>query len=124
MKNFLHARWRALGYAWRGLHYTIHTQPNTWVHTLATLVVLALAAWLQLPRTDWALLFFALGLVWVAELFNTAIETLVDLASPSPHRLAAISKDVSAAAVLLAAFTAALIGLLVLLPPLWQKLCL
>jgi diacylglycerol kinase len=62
--------------------------------------------------------------VFVAEFLNTAIETVVDLASPEIHPLAKIGKDVGAAAVLVAALAAILVGLLILGPPLWAKLTL
>jgi diacylglycerol kinase len=81
--------------------------------------VFALAAILQLSRLDWGLLLIAVGLVWLAECFNTAVETVVDLASPGIHPLAKISKDVAAAGVLVAAFLAVGLGLVVLGPPLW-----
>jgi diacylglycerol kinase len=60
--------------------------------------------------------------VWMAEFMNTALEALVDLASPDYHPLAKVAKDVAAAAVLVGALGAVLIGLLILGPPLWQKI--
>ena len=63
-----------------------------------------------------AVLALAIGLVLVGEAFNTALEAVVDLASPSRHPLAKVAKDVAAAGVLLAAATAALVGLLILGP--------
>ena len=85
-------------------------------------VVVTLGVWLQLPARDWALIVFAIALVWTSEFLNTALEAVVDLASPQQHQLARVGKDVGAAAVLIAALSSALIGLLVLGPPLWQKL--
>jgi diacylglycerol kinase len=64
------------------------------------------------------------AVVFAAEFMNTAIEAVVDLASPYPHPLAKIAKDVGAAAVLVAALAAIIIGLLLLGPPLWTKLIL
>jgi undecaprenol kinase/diacylglycerol kinase (ATP) len=64
-------------------------------------------------------LVLAVGLVWLAECFNTALETIVDLASPDIHPLAKISKDVAAAGVLVAALIAVGLGLLLLGPPVW-----
>ena len=78
--------------------------------------------WLRLPARDWATLILTTAVVFVAEFLNTAIETVVDLASPEFHPLAMIGKDVGAAAVLVAALAAILIGLLILGPPLWAKL--
>jgi diacylglycerol kinase len=83
---------------------------------------LGLAAWLGLARTEWALLVLAIGLVWSAEFVNTALEAAVDLASPDLHPVARIGKDVGAAAVLVASAAAAVIGLLILGPPLLDRL--
>lgn len=78
--------------------------------------------WLGLGRLEWAVIVLAIGLVWMAEFVNTALEAVVDLASPDLHPLAKIGKDVAAAAVLAGAATAVLVGLLVLGPPLWLRL--
>ena len=68
------------------------------------------------------MLALTIGFVWTAEFINTALEAVVDLASPDIHRLAQVSKDVSAAAVLVAAITSVVVGLLILGPPLWVRL--
>jgi diacylglycerol kinase (ATP) len=81
-------------------------------------MVVALGVYLQLNWQAWATLFLAIGLVWTAEFVNTALEAIVDLASPEMHPLAQVGKDVGAAAVLIAALVSALIGLLILGPPL------
>ncbi len=86
------------------------------------MVVFFLALWLRLPAHDWAMLVLTTAMVFAAEFMNTAIEAVVDLASPDKHPLAKIGKDVGAAAVLVAALAAILIGLLILGPPLWAKL--
>jgi len=64
----------------------------------------------------------AMAMVWMAEFINTALEAVVDLASPGSHFLAKVGKDVGAAAVLIAATSAAVVGLLIMGPPLWQRL--
>jgi diacylglycerol kinase len=61
-------------------------------------------------------------MVFTAEFINTAIEAVVDLASPQDHPLAKVGKDVGAGAVLVAALAAVLVGLLTLGPPLWDRL--
>ncbi len=88
---------------------------------MTVLVVLA-AFWLRLPRRDWAILVLAMMIVWLGELFNTAVEAIVDLAMPEPHPLAQVAKDVSAGAVLLAALGAVVVGALILGPPLAARL--
>jgi diacylglycerol kinase len=61
-----------------------------------------------------------MAMVWITELVNTSLEALVDLVSPDHHRLAMLAKDVSAAAVVIAALAAVAIGGLVFGPPLWE----
>ena len=100
----------------------IRTQRNAWIHIFASVVVISLGAWLRIDRRDWAFVLLAISLVWMAELINTALEAVVDLASPSQHPLARVGKDVGAAAVLIAACSSVGIGLLILGPPLWSKL--
>ena len=75
-----------------------------------------------MPARDWAVLILTIAMVFTAEFINTAIEAVVDLASPEKHPLAKVGKDVGAAAVLISAIAAVLIGLLILGPPLWVKL--
>ncbi len=99
----------------------LRTQRNAWIHALASLSVFALSLWLGLNRLEWAVIVLTVGLVWMAEFVNTALEAVVDLASPDLHPLAKVGKDVAAAAVLVGAMTAVVVGLLVLGPPLWMK---
>jgi len=122
MKHFLLSRLRSFRNAFRGWWYVIRTQQNAWIHAVVTAGVIALAFWLRLPTRDLAVLFLAIALVWSAEFLNSALEAVVDLASPAKHPLAKVGKDVGAAAVLIAALTSMLIGLLILGPPLWLKI--
>ena len=78
--------------------------------------------WLQLSFRDWAVIIIAITMVWMAEFLNTALEAVVDLASPEQNRLAKIGKDVGAAAVLIAAGASIFIGILILGPPFLEKL--
>lgn len=116
------SRWRALENAFAGMRYVLRTQRNAWIHALATIAVISLGVWLQVPSSQWPSLLLAVSLVWLAEFINTALEALVDLASPEMHPLAAVGKDVGAAAVLIAALSAAAIGALILGPPLASRL--
>jgi diacylglycerol kinase len=116
------SRASAFRYAFSGWWYVLRSQRNAWIHAVATLIVVAAGLWLSVDRLSWALLLGAIGLVWLAEFLNTALEAVVDLASPELHPLARVGKDVGAAAVLIAALTAAGIGLLVLGPLLLARL--
>lgn len=122
MRSFLRSRAMSFRYAFAGWWHVIRTQRNAWIHAVITLLVIAVSFWLQLAPLEWATIFVAIALVWTAEFLNTAMEALVDLASPNRHQLARICKDVGAAAVLIAALSSVLIGLLILGPHLWQRL--
>jgi len=116
------SRLASFRYAVAGLAHVLRTQRNAWIHAVASLAVVLLAFWLQPGLAQWAVLVLAMALVWMAEFINSALEAIVDLASPDVHPLAKVGKDVGAAAVLIAAVSAALVGLLILGPPLGQRL--
>jgi len=120
--NFFDSRAHAFLHAVRGLWYVIRTQRNAWIHAVVTTLVVLTAFWLHLLLRDWAVLLLTIALVWTAEFINTALEAVVDLASPQHHPLAKVGKDVGAAAVLIVALTSIFIGLLILGPPFWDKL--
>ena len=121
IKEFFLSRLYAFGHAFRGWWYVLKTQHNAWIHSVTAAVVIALGLWLGLPPRDWAVLVLTIAMVFTAEFINTAIEAIVDLASPAHHQLAKVGKDVGAGAVLVAALSAILIGLLILGPPLWAR---
>ena len=103
-------------HAWRGIRYALKTQVNLRFHALATAAVLLAGLWVGLTLGEWGLIFLAVGLVWVAELLNTAMERVVDLVSPEYHELAKQAKDCAAGAVLFAALISVLTGIVVFLP--------
>jgi diacylglycerol kinase (ATP) len=120
--EFIRSRIASFGHAFHGWEYVIRTQRNAWIHAFFTGVAVALGFWLRIPARDWAPLVIAIAMVWAAEILNTAIEAVVDLASPTHHPLAKVGKDVGAAAVLIAAGAAVIVGLLVLGPPFFIRL--
>jgi diacylglycerol kinase (ATP) len=122
MMNFFRSRALSFRYAFSGWWYVVRTQRNAWIHALISLVVIGTGFWLGLPPHDWALIVVAIAMVWMAEFLNTALEAVVDLASPTQHYLARVGKDVGAAAVLIAAVSSVLIGLLILGPPFISKI--
>jgi len=122
MKSFIVSRTRSFGYAFRGWWHVLRTQQNAWIHAVISTAVIVVALWLRLPARDLAVLLVTIAMVWAAEFLNTAIEAVVDLASPDKHPLAKVGKDVGAAAVLIAALAAIGVGLLILGPPLWEKI--
>ncbi|NPV55955.1 MAG: diacylglycerol kinase family protein [Anaerolineae bacterium] len=120
--DLIRSRIKAFGYAFSGLFYVLRTQKNSWIHLAATILVISLAWWLELPILSWTVIILAIGMVWSSEIMNTSLEAIVDLASPQNHPLAKVGKDVGAAAVLLAAGSAFIIGILLIGPPLIDKL--
>ena len=121
MIRFLHSRARSFRYAFEGWWYVIRTQQNAWIHASVSILVILVGLWVELIPRDWAIIILAIAMVWAAEFFNTALEAIVDLASPEMNHLAKIGKDVGAAAVLIAAGCSIIIGLLILGPPLWEE---
>ena len=113
-------RLQAIKIAFEGIKYVLATQPNAMIHGVFTLAVFIAAGLLRLPLQDWIFLVLTVGLVWAAEVFNTAIEITVDLISPEFDPKAKMIKDVSAGAVLICALLAILVGVMVFGPYLWE----
>jgi diacylglycerol kinase len=111
----------AFVYAGAGIRVTLR-QRNPRIHLLAAVAVIVLAAWLRVSRVEWAILVLCIGLVIAAETVNTAIEAMVDLLSPEIRPAAKVAKDTAAGAVLIAALTAVVVGLLILGPRLWDRI--
>ena len=116
------SRLHSLSYAIAGWLYMLRRQKNTRIQAVATMIAMGLALWLQLDATSWAILILTITIVWMAEFLNAAVEAAVNLASPEIHPMAKVGKDVAAAAVLLGVTASVLIGLLLLGPPLVDKL--
>ncbi len=114
MFKFIHKRLLSIKNALVGWWYVIRTQQNAWIHALATVLTILIGLWIRLEVRDWAVIIFVIAMVWTAEFLNTALEIVVDLASPDVHPLARIGKDVGAAAVLIAAVSAGIIGVLIM----------
>ena len=106
----------SFGHAGRGVWSALRSEVHLRFHAAATVLVLGLGFYCEITRLEWALVTLAVAAVWTAELMNTAIEALTDLASPAYHPLAGKAKDVAAGAVLLAALGAAVVGMLVFGP--------
>jgi diacylglycerol kinase (ATP) len=116
-------RVRSFRHAAAGFWFVMRSQHNAWLHAAATLaaVVLALALHIRVrPFTaaEWADLFIAIVIVWVAETFNTGLEVLAEAISQQRHPILKIAKDIAAAAVLLAAIGAIVVGAVLFVPPL------
>ena len=117
--GFWRGRGRSFACALRGIAMLLRTQMNARIHLLATAVVIAMGFTFRISRGEWVPLAFAIGIVWIAEAVNTAIEALADRICRERDEAIGRAKDIAAGAVLLAAITAAVIGLLVLGPHAW-----
>lgn len=113
---------KSIKYAFEGLIHVVKSQNNARFHLLATIIVLGLSIWLKLDALEWCLILVAISLVWIAECFNTTLESFFDLVNPEPHPLVKHGKDSGAAAVLIAAFLSVALGFIILGPPLIQKI--
>lgn len=107
---------RSFGYAWKGIRCCVGKEQNLSFHLIVTVLTIIAGFLLDITRTDWMIVILCIGVVIAAELFNTAIEKLVDLVSPERHPIAGQVKDIAAGAVLVCAATAAIIGLVVFIP--------
>lgn len=107
-------------YAWTGVSYTFQTQRNFRIHVFVGTFAISLGVFLGLSAAEMAVIGLTIGAVLAMELLNTAIESVVDLTvKQTYHELAKIAKDCSAAAVLISALAAVLVGSSLLLPKLW-----
>jgi len=113
----------SLRYAAQGLVYALASQRNFRLQVVLGILALILGLWLGLDLLELGVLVLTVAAVLVLELLNTATEAAVDLAIGRQfHPLARIAKDCAAAAVLVAALASILIALLLLSPPLWQRI--
>lgn len=103
-------------YAIEGFISSFKTERNMKIHILAMILVILLGAYLKLTLIEWCIVVLAIALVIGAELFNTAIETIVDMVSPEKNPKAKLAKDISAAAVLALAIGAVIVGTIIFLP--------
>lgn len=111
---------KGFGFALKGLLYALATQLNFKIHCLMAVAVVATGLIIGLSTSEWLWIALAMVLVLMAELFNTAIEELVNLVSPNFSPQAGLVKDLAAGAVLVVAVFAFIVGILVFGPKLWQ----
>lgn len=116
MKKPYIARLKSFSYALQGMLQLVRTQPNARLHLLAAVLVCVAGIYFGLGRAEWLWVTVAIVLVWGAEAFNTALEQLADVLHPEQHPGIGRAKDMAAAAVLIAALGAAVIGMVVFMP--------
>jgi len=115
-KFSLKKRLKSFSHAFNGLKIALCEEHNMRIHLAATLCVLALSVFFNISSYEWIALIFAIGFVFVMELINSAIENMADFISLERHSSIKKIKDLSAAAVLISAVVAFLIGLIIFLP--------
>lgn len=110
------ARANSFRFASDGVYSFFSQEHNAWIHFAATIMVFIAAFGFRVSRIEMISLVIVTGFVWVAEIFNTAIEKIMDFVSPELHPEIKLIKDLAAAGVLLAAFTAVVTGAIIFIP--------
>jgi len=113
-----HGRFKSFVFAFEGLACFFRREHNAWIHGAATVFVLLAAMVVHVSKMEMIVIVFAIGIVWISEMFNTAIEKMMDHISPQRHPEVKTIKDISAGAVLVAACVACIAGLIIFIPKL------
>lgn len=116
----LQARLKSFVYAYEGIKLFLRAEPQALMHLVAAVSVIAAGCYFNINWHEWIAIAFAIGMVVVSEILNTAIEKLTDMVSPEINNKAKAVKDLAAGAVLVASITALVIGLIVFLPKLME----
>ena len=103
-------------YAFRGIGWAFRQEHNLWIHTVAAAAAIAFGFVLHISSLEWIVIVLVIAGVFASELFNSAIESLVDLCSPDINKKAGRVKDMAAGAVLIAALGALATGLIIFIP--------
>lgn len=114
--HVIKARADSFGYAFNGLKILFRNEHNARIHILASILVIGAGIFFKISPIEWMLIFLAIGIVFICEIFNTVIEYLVDYISPSYHNGIKKIKDLSAAAVLIVAIVSGILGLFIFIP--------
>ncbi len=107
---------KSFGYAFEGIRLGLSVDQNLRIHSFVGIFVIILSLFLRLPKSEFFLVVLAVFFVWFAELINTAIEEMTNLIVQEHRKEAKIAKDVAAAAVLLSAVYAIIMGIVIIIP--------
>lgn len=110
-------------FAWNGIVHFFRSQLNARIHAAIAVIVLVAGMFAKLSTTEWIIIAICIGMVFTAEMLNTAIELLTDLVSPRYNKKAGQVKDMAAGAVLVSAIAAAAAGLWIFLPRIYVLIC-
>jgi diacylglycerol kinase (ATP) len=118
-KSFsIRSRGNSFKYAFEGIKDFFRSEHNAWLHLSGTIAVIVLAVVFQVSRLEMITLIFAIGFVWIAELFNTAIEKIMDFVSTEQRPNIKFIKYLSSASLLISAEVAFITGCIVFIPKL------
>jgi len=109
----LRSFFKSFSHAFNGIGFAIYSQRNMKIHIVISVFVIGFGFYFGISTSEWLLLMSAIFLVLVTEVMNTAIEILVDLVTKKKRYRAMLSKDLAAGAVLLSAFYALIIGMVI-----------
>lgn len=118
--SHLKQRINSFKYAFNGFRILLQNEYNARIHALAGIIVIILGFLFKISLVEWMVLIFLVGIVFMAEIFNTIFEYLIDYISPTYKNQIKKIKDLGAAAVLVVALTAIILGLLIFLPKIWM----
>ncbi|MEP7264213.1 MAG: diacylglycerol kinase family protein [Bacteroidota bacterium] len=110
------SRLKSFRYAFNGMRLLILQEHNARIHFVAAIIAILMGYILNLTSAEWCLLTLVIAGVFIAELINTAIENLCNVVQPDYHEKIKVVKDVSAAAVLLAALSAVIVAMILFIP--------
>ncbi len=114
--NYFRKRGKSFVYAFSGIRDVINGEPNAKIHLFFTAAAIFCGIFFHISKIEWCLISIVIGFVWSAEIFNTSIENTVDLYTLEYHEKARRAKDMAAGAVLIAAATSVVVGLIIFLP--------
>ncbi len=115
-KFSIKSRVRSFKFAFKGIESLFREEPNSRIHFIGAVIAVTLGIFLRISLLDWSLITIVAGLVFISELFNTSLETLSDIVEPEWNEKIRKVKDYSAAAVMISAIIALVIGTLIFIP--------
>ncbi len=110
------ARIKSSTHAWRGISILIKTSHNVWGHIFFAVLAVYLGYILSISSVEWVLILLTIGLVFITEAINSAIEIDINLTSPEFHPYARDTKDVAAGAVLISVILSIIVAIIIFLP--------
>ncbi|MDE5808583.1 MAG: diacylglycerol kinase family protein [Muribaculaceae bacterium] len=116
MTSYLNKRKKAFGYAWEGIRTLFKGEAHAKIHLIAAGLVIVAGFVFRLDKAEWCAVILCIGIVFMAEGFNTALERVCDKVSPERNPLIKDAKDIAAGAVLLFVLSAVAVGLIIFIP--------